>query len=62
MAASEQQQEKKRTGSCLARTVGSLIDGGIFGRKAETAHGWFERARRKFAFPRLAELLARRTP
>ena len=31
MAAPEQQQEKKRTGSCLARTVGSLIDGGVFG-------------------------------
>ena len=31
MAAPEQQQEKKRTGSCLGRTVGSLIDGGVFG-------------------------------
>ena len=31
MAAPEQPQEKKRTGSCLARTVGSLIDGGVFG-------------------------------
>ena len=31
MAAPEQPQDKKRTGSCLARTVGSLIDGGVFG-------------------------------
>uniref|UniRef100_A0A7S0E8Y0 Mitochondrial import inner membrane translocase subunit TIM22 n=1 Tax=Phaeocystis antarctica TaxID=33657 RepID=A0A7S0E8Y0_9EUKA len=31
MAAPEQQQEKKKTGSCLGRTVGSLIDGGVFG-------------------------------
>ena len=31
MASAEPQQGKKRTASCLAKTVGSLLDGGVFG-------------------------------